>query len=85
MTELVGQQAALEQPPGFVAFLGQNKAIAVERRRQLLQAAVIRRPADLSVLMTLGETYPINQKGRVDESYAGIKRPWPPPRQRSRT
>ncbi len=35
-TELVGQQAALEQPPGFVAFLGQNKAIAAERRRQLL-------------------------------------------------
>ncbi len=80
VTELVGQQAALEQPPGFVAFLGQNEAIAVERRRQLLQAAVIRRPADLSLLMTLGgHTYRSRRKGRT-RGYAGIRRPWPPPR-----
>ena len=60
--ELAGQKAALEQPPGFVAFLGEHGAIPVQRRRQLLQAAVSRRPEDLGLLMTLGQTYSINQK-----------------------
>src|SRR5262249_61939644 len=36
--ELAGQKAALEQPPEFVAFLGEDREIPVERRRQLLQA-----------------------------------------------
>lgn len=60
--ELVGQQAALRQPPGFVAFLGEHGAIPVQRWRQLLQAAVRQRPGDVSVLITLGQTYLINQK-----------------------
>jgi tetratricopeptide (TPR) repeat protein/tRNA A-37 threonylcarbamoyl transferase component Bud32 len=57
IAELAGRPAALEQPPEFAAFLGENAAIGLERRRQLLGAAVGRRPGDLGLLMTLGETY----------------------------
>jgi tetratricopeptide (TPR) repeat protein len=60
--ELVGQKAALEQPPGFVAFLGEHGAIPVPRWRELLQAAVRQRPGDMALLITLGQTYAINQK-----------------------
>src|SRR5262249_23446584 len=59
---LGGQKRALDQPAGFVGFLGEFGAIPVERRRQLLQAAVGQRPGDLGPLMTLGNTYVINQK-----------------------
>src|SRR5262249_59010362 len=55
--ELAGRQAALEQPPGFAAFLGDSGAIPRERRRQLLQAAVSRRTADVDLLMTLGNAF----------------------------
>jgi tetratricopeptide (TPR) repeat protein len=57
VAELAAQEAALEQPPGFVAFLGGSGAIEVRRRRQLLRAAVTRRPGDLSLLMALAITY----------------------------
>jgi tetratricopeptide (TPR) repeat protein len=67
MPELAGQPAALEQTAGFVAFLGESGAISVQRRRQLLQAALSRRPGDLGLLMALGGTYPINQKESADE------------------
>ncbi len=69
MVELAGQPAALEQPPGFVAFMGYSQAIKVERRRQLLERAVGRRPGDLGLLMTLGFTYwnMNNQKDGVNE------------------
>jgi tetratricopeptide (TPR) repeat protein len=60
LVELAGSKAALEQPPGFVAFLGVYRDIPVERRRQLLQAAVGRSPGDLNLLMTLGITYSVN-------------------------
>ncbi len=66
--ELAGQKAALEQASGFAAFLGESWAIPVERRRRLLQAAVSRRSGDLGLLMTLGGTYPVNQKDGADES-----------------
>ncbi len=65
--ELVGQQAVLEQPPGFVAFLGESGWIPVERRRQLLHAAVSRRWGDRGLLMTLGKTYPVDKTEGVDE------------------
>jgi superkiller protein 3 len=39
----------------------------VERRRRLLEAAVGRRPGDLGLLMTLGGTYPANQREGADE------------------
>jgi tetratricopeptide (TPR) repeat protein len=64
---LARRKDALEQPPGFAAFLGESGAIAVGRRRQLLQAAVSRRPGDLGLLMTLGLTHPIGQAGGADE------------------
>ena len=67
ISELARQPAALEQPPGFVAFLGETEAISVERRRQLLQAAVSRRSGDLDLLMTLGGTYPTQQEHMANE------------------
>jgi tetratricopeptide (TPR) repeat protein/tRNA A-37 threonylcarbamoyl transferase component Bud32 len=67
VVELAGQKAALEQPPGFVAFLGEYEEIPVARRRQLLEAAVSRRPGDLGLLMTLGSTYPIDQQDGANE------------------
>ncbi len=66
MVELAGQSAALEQPPGFVAFMGDSQAIKAERRRQLLEAAVTRRSGDLGLLMTLG-SYPFNEKEGANE------------------
>ncbi len=67
VAEVVSQEAALHQPPGFAAFLGQCAAIPVERRRQLLQAALGRRPGELGVLLILGLTYEQNTKEGVDE------------------
>ncbi len=65
--DLAGRANALDQPPGFVAFLGESGPIPVDRRRQLLQAAVVRRPGDLGLLMALGGTYPINQNEGADD------------------
>ncbi|HEV3263039.1 MAG TPA: serine/threonine-protein kinase, partial [Gemmataceae bacterium] len=67
IAELAGRPAALEQPPGLVAFLGESPAIEVERRRKLLESAVSRRSGELGLLMTLGATYPANQKEGVNE------------------
>ena len=39
----------------------------MERRRQLLQAALSRRSGDLGLLITLGDTYPIQQGDGVNE------------------
>jgi tetratricopeptide (TPR) repeat protein len=58
LAKLAGQPEALEQPPGFAAFLGQNDAIKpLERRRALLQAALRRRAGDLGLLMAMGGSY----------------------------
>jgi superkiller protein 3 len=65
--QLAGRPAALEQPPGFVAFLGESRAIPVERRRQLLKAVVSRRPGNLGLLMTLALSYSFNRKESADE------------------
>jgi tetratricopeptide (TPR) repeat protein len=65
--ELAGQPTALEQPPGFSAFLGEIPMIQVERRRHLLAMALRRRPGDPGLLMTLGFTYPINQADGANE------------------
>jgi tetratricopeptide (TPR) repeat protein/tRNA A-37 threonylcarbamoyl transferase component Bud32 len=67
LADLAGQPTALEQPPGFTAFLGECEAIPVERRRTLLAAALSRRPGNLGLLMTQGHTYPINQQDGANE------------------
>jgi tetratricopeptide (TPR) repeat protein len=64
---LAQQNTALEQPPGFVAFLCASWALGVERRRQLLEAAVTRSPGNLNLLMTLGNTYPLDQQAGANE------------------
>ena len=80
VADLAGRADALEQPPGFVAFLGESLAIPVERRRQLLKAAVGRRPGDLGLLMTLGKSYPFNRGSGQTIGCAGFRQPSPPPR-----
>src|SRR5262249_10475444 len=59
--------AALAQPPGFAAALGQHTGLPVERRRAVLEVALRSRPGDLPLLMTLGNSYPINQREGADE------------------
>jgi tetratricopeptide (TPR) repeat protein len=64
---LANEEAALAQPPGFAVFLGDSRAIPVERRRQVLEAALSERPAYLHLLMTMGDTYPAGQKDQPGE------------------
>jgi Flp pilus assembly protein TadD len=64
---LAGRPEAVDQPPGFVAMLGEDTAIPVDRRRALLEAAVRRRGGNLGLLMTLGGSYPINLRDGADE------------------
>src|SRR5262249_37763153 len=65
--ELANREAALGQPPGFAAFLGDSEAIPVERLRPLLLAAVSRQPKDVALLMTLGTCYTSKDRGWVNE------------------
>ena len=67
IADLAAQPAALEQPPEFAASLGESEAVGVDRRRQLLAAAVGRRPGDLGLLMTLGYTYRLNPEEGAGE------------------
>ncbi len=67
VAKLAGKEEALLQPSGFAAFLGGTPAVQVGRRQQLLQAAVNRRPGNLSLLMTLAETYRTNRKDWANE------------------
>jgi tetratricopeptide (TPR) repeat protein len=67
MTELAEQKSALEQPSGFVAFMGDSVVIPVERRRQLLKTALYRRPGNLDLLMTLGDTFADKHQGWENE------------------
>lgn len=52
--QLVSQDEALQQPATFAEYLGEQKEIGRERRRELLRAAVIRRPGKLELLIALG-------------------------------
>ena len=68
VAELAGQPKALAQPPGFAAALGQYEAgILAPQRRLILETALRSRPKNLSLLMALGHTYPINQREGADE------------------
>jgi tetratricopeptide (TPR) repeat protein len=67
LAKLAARPEALQQPPGFAAFLADNEAISQERRRALLAMAVQRHPGELGLLMALGFTYPINQQEGAEE------------------
>src|SRR5262249_21651634 len=67
LAELAGQPAALEQPPGFVAFLGESADVDRGRRRELLRAAGSRRPGELGLLTTLGTSCSTGHGGWADE------------------
>jgi serine/threonine protein kinase/tetratricopeptide (TPR) repeat protein len=67
LAKLAGQDDALKQPARFAAFLGDSEAIDDVRRRQLLLAAVIRRPGDPSVLMAMGTSYQGNRMKWAEE------------------
>jgi eukaryotic-like serine/threonine-protein kinase len=61
--ELAERQDALAQPPGFAAFLSNNRAVFIAKqwRRQLLHSAASRRPGDLGLLMALGDMHRYEQ------------------------
>lgn len=64
--ELAGLAGALAQPPRFAAALGQNSAVPVGRRREVLEVALRARPDDLTLLMSLGELDPIDRREGAD-------------------
>ncbi len=65
--DLAAQDDALLQPPGFAVFMGETKVIDVERRQELLRAALSRRTTDVDLLMTLAFTsaYPAYHPKRL--------------------
>jgi tetratricopeptide (TPR) repeat protein len=67
LVQLADQAEALQQQPGFAAFLGESKAISPQRQWQVLETAVRRRPSDLGLLMALGESYPVGQREGAEE------------------
>jgi serine/threonine protein kinase/tetratricopeptide (TPR) repeat protein len=67
VAQLAGQPDALAQPPRFAAALGQSKGVPVDRRRAVLGAALRAQPGDLALLMTLGNSYPINRRDWADD------------------
>ena len=64
---LVAEPEALEQPLRFAVALGNFEAVPPERRREILEKAVVAHPDDLAVLMALGGTYPHNRSGGAAE------------------
>jgi len=66
MAELAADPRALEQPPGFAIFLGDSPAISDERRERILEAAVLRRPSSVGLLMTLSRSVPDPEKDTAD-------------------
>jgi tetratricopeptide (TPR) repeat protein len=67
IVELGNQEEALEQQPGFAAFLAEMGDIKAERRRQLLEAGVRRQPGDLGLLILLGNLYRKDQEAGANE------------------
>src|SRR5262249_3648727 len=64
---LADQQEALEQPPRFAMILGWIDPISEERGRAVMESALRTRHADLSLLMQLGISYPIDRRTGADE------------------
>lgn len=67
LAELAGKVEALDQPAWFAAALGQLAAVPVPRRREVLETALQGHPRDLSLLISLGMTYPINRREGAEE------------------
>ena len=67
LRQLGERPEALAQPAWFATALGQRTAIPVGRREQILRAAHVRRPNDLTLLITLGQLYPPSVRERVAE------------------
>jgi tetratricopeptide (TPR) repeat protein len=67
LAALAGRPEALSQPGRFAAALAEYAAVPVGRRRAVLQAALRDRPGDLTLLMTLGNSYPIDQRDGAAE------------------
>jgi tetratricopeptide (TPR) repeat protein len=61
LAKLAERPEALQQPPGFAAILGENQAVSLKRRRELLTAAVQQNPNDVGLLIALGNSYPIDR------------------------
>jgi Flp pilus assembly protein TadD len=67
MRELASRPEMFGQPASFIAVLGQWRAIAADRRQQILQDAVRRRPGNFPVLMTLANSIPADDKARAEK------------------
>lgn len=67
VVELTARRDALSQPPEFAALLGENRDLTADRARKILQAALVRWPNHLALVMSMGETYPGNQRDTAEE------------------
>jgi Flp pilus assembly protein TadD len=67
LVELANRPEALEQPVGFAAFLSEEQAVPLERRRLLLETAAAARPGELVLLMALANTYPIDRRQGLEQ------------------
>ncbi len=61
LVAMAGQAEALAQPPWFAAMLGEISAITKARRREVLEVALQGHSGNLTLLMSLGGSYPVNQ------------------------
>jgi tetratricopeptide (TPR) repeat protein len=67
IAELAGRHAALEQSGRFAEVLSDIPVIPIERRKQLLAAALDRRSGDFGLFMTLATVYPVNKPDTAAE------------------
>jgi tetratricopeptide (TPR) repeat protein len=67
MAALGERQEALNQPTRFAAVLGLIGEVPTPRRRAVLESALRARPGNLTLLMELGSSYPINRSEGADE------------------
>jgi eukaryotic-like serine/threonine-protein kinase len=61
LIELAGHASVSTQPVRFTSALAQIDSWSVERRRELLQSGLVLHPENLTMLMVLGNTYPLKQ------------------------
>jgi tetratricopeptide (TPR) repeat protein len=68
LRELAGRPEALAQPARFAVTLGSLRPLGPRRREQILVAALLRRPGDLQVLLTIGDLHLAEGKNAPAES-----------------